>query len=172
MSVEKIPGSVCASSTLTRQNFIYVKAFIAGLFWYSPFRRMLIRIQCGIGFSLRVSTKEICLLSTKLKFRKNVILILSKFRWFNTMKFWCRNRNFDLLLSTDSKFPRKFGLISSKLRCFHFDIQIGLSILVLISTSEFQFWFRYRDFDSDIGTPKLVPEFDINFEISKHFSPK
>jgi hypothetical protein len=82
----------------------------------------------------------------KWKFRRNFILIWSKFR--------CRNRNFDL----------------------GFDFDIGILILISISEWEWEFWFRHRtfdfgirNFDYEIGIPLSVPDFDSNVEILKPF---
>jgi hypothetical protein len=100
-----------------------------------------------------------------------------KFRWFNFQKFRFRwNRNFDFgfdcLLSTKSKFLWNFILISSKFWCWNrnFDFDVEIRISLPIPTPEFPLWFliRNQNFDSDIGIPISV--LDFNVEISKHFS--
>jgi hypothetical protein len=101
---------------------------------------IVLRLQCRIrscivmlwsqfkSLRLRVSTKVLILLSTKLEFQQNYSLISSKFRCFDFPKFrfWfrCWNQNSD------------------------FDFDIRILIPILISTSEFR--SRNRNSDSDV----------------------
>jgi hypothetical protein len=106
----------------------------------------------GWGGGGRVSTKVGFLLSTKSKFRRNCILISSKFRRFDFPKFRfrfrCRNRNFEFGYDFDYLLPTKFHSVFVEFRCqnrnfdFGFDIEIGILISGSISTSEFR--FRYK----------------------------
>jgi hypothetical protein len=81
-------------------------------------------------------------LLTKSKFRRNFILISTKFRCFDFQKveigisivYFRQNRNSD-------EIPYWFRR--------NFDVEIGSSISVLMSKSEFRFQFRFRHWNSD-----------------------
>jgi hypothetical protein len=114
--------------------------------------KFIIAPQVSVCYRLGFPRKSFFLLSTKLKFRRNFILISSKFRCpdFLKFRFRFRNRNFvfdfDGLLSTKSKFRQNSILISPKFRCRDFGFDIGIPMLISISQSEFRFRRRKSDF--------------------------
>jgi hypothetical protein len=89
-----------------------------------------------------------------IKIRRDYILISSKFR--------CLYRNFDFGFYVEIEFRFMFWCWNRNFD-FGFDFDIGIPILISILESVI---------DSYIGIPILVPDFNINVEISKPYPLK